>query len=113
MFSMPRLARYLPLHLALKVAIRPSTLGSLLKTISMGGSALGRSLPMTPTYSSRPSMNSSTMASVPILSWMNPMRVFSASSSRTTEDCAMPTDASSSSGLTMSGKRRSLGRWMG
>ena len=55
-------------------------------------------------------MNSSTIASVLMRSWMNVTRSLSASSSRTTDACAMPTDASSSSGLTISGKRRSLGR---
>ena len=58
-------------------------------------------------------MNSSTMASVLKRSWMKFTRSLSASSSRTTEDCAIPTEASSSSGLTISGKRRSEGRCTG
>ena len=58
-------------------------------------------------------MNSSTMAAVLNRSWMKVTRSLSASSSRTTEACAIPTEASSSSGLTISGKRRSLGRCIG
>ena len=48
MFWMPRLSRYFTLHLALNVAMRLSTLGSLPNTISIGGSATGFSLPITP-----------------------------------------------------------------
>ena len=54
-------------------------------------------------------MNSSTMAAVLSRSWMKATRSASASSSRTTEARAMPTEASSSTGFTIRGKRRSLG----
>ena len=58
-------------------------------------------------------MNSSTMAAVFSRSWTNDTRSDRASSSRTTEARAMPTEASSSTGFTISGKRRSLGRRQG
>ena len=73
-FSMPRASRYLWLHLALKVAMRLSSLESCANTISMGGRARGGSLPITPTYSSRPAMNSSTMAAVLWRVWMKSTR---------------------------------------
>ena len=58
-------------------------------------------------------MNSSTMAAVFSRSWTKDTRSDRAWSSRTTEARAMPTEASSSTGFTISGKRRSLGRRQG
>ncbi len=58
---------------------------------------------MTPTYSSRPSMNRSAIASVPIESCTNLTRSFSLASSSTTDACAIPIDASWVSDLTMTG----------
>ena len=77
---------------------------SLSNTISMMGRISRASpLPITLTYSSRPSMNSSAMAGWVKLSWMNCTRSFRDSRSGTTDACAMPLEASSSSGFTMSG----------
>src|SRR5207249_4349493 len=58
---------------------------------------------MTPTYSSRPSMYCSTIAAVPMLSWMNATRSFSFSSVSTTDACEMPIDASCVNDFTING----------
>src|SRR6266571_2763246 len=78
--------------------------------ISTIGSTSSAALPMSPTYSSRPSISSSTIAAWLNFSWTNFTRSARLASSSTTDACAMPTDASSSSGLTISGKRSSDGR---
>ena len=78
--------------------------GSEPNVISHTGSTLRRSFPMTPTYSSRPSMYSSTSASEWVCSWMKAMRSTNCSSSSTTEACAMPSEASSVDDFTNIGK---------
>ena len=60
---------------------------------------------MTPTYSSRPSMYSSTSASDFTCSCTNSMRSLSLALSSTTEAWAMPREASSTVDFTNSGKR--------
>ena len=79
------------------------TSGKVPKSISQTGNVRRRSLPSTPTYSSRPSMYSSTSASELVCSWMNSMRSFKRSASATTEACEMPSDASSVTDFTNSG----------
>ena len=58
-------------------------------------------------------MYCSTMAAVPMLSWMNATRSFSFSSLSTTEACEMPIDASCVSDFTISGNGSRLGRRIG
>ena len=58
-------------------------------------------------------MYCSTMAAVPMLSWMNATRSFSFSSLSTTDACEMPIDASCVSDLTISGNGRRFGRRIG
>jgi hypothetical protein len=76
--------------------------------ISHTGSTCARWLPITPQYSSRPSTNCSTIASVVIESWMNCTRSRSLVSSSTTDACEMPIDASCVSDLTITGYVRRL-----
>ncbi len=57
-------------------------------------------------------MYCSTMAAVPMLSWMNATRSFSFSSVSTTDACEIPIDASCVSDLTMSGNWSRFGRRM-
>jgi hypothetical protein len=73
--------------------------------ISHTGQTSSRSLPITPTYNSRPSTNCSMMAAVSRLSWMNCTRRPSCSAFSTTDACEIPADASKNNDLTMSGKR--------
>ena len=65
---MPCFFWYLTLHFTRSVAMRQLLSGNLANDISHTGNTCSRSLPITPTYSSRPSMNSSTIAGVMIVS---------------------------------------------
>ena len=58
-------------------------------------------------------MYCSTMAAVPMLSWMNVTRSFSFSSLSTTDACEMPIDASCVSDFTISGNASRFGRRIG
>ena len=77
---------------------------------SMIGSTWTLSLPSRPTYSSRPSISSSTIAAWRYFSWMNFTRSARSESSSTTDACEMPTEASSSRGFTIRGNRSAEGR---
>ena len=61
---------YLTLHFTRSVAMRQLLSDILANDISHTGNTRRRWLPMTPTYSSRPSMNCSTIAGVRMVSWM-------------------------------------------
>ena len=65
---MPCFFWYLTLHLTRSVAIFQLFSGIFENDISHTGNVCRRSLPITPQYSSRPSMNSSMIAGVMIVS---------------------------------------------
>jgi hypothetical protein len=76
---------------------------TLVKSHSMIGSASGLSLPITPTNSSRPSMNSSINTGALISVWIYESRSISCLTLRTSERSSMPIDESVFVGLTNSG----------
>ena len=101
---MPCFFWYLRLHFSRSVAIFRDSSGIFVNSSSQMGMVSSWWFPITPTYSSRPSMNRSTRASVPTRSWMNLIRSCSFSSSSTTEAWEMPMEASRVSDFTKSGK---------
>ena len=94
-------------HFTSAAAIRGVPSGSFDRSSSTIGSASALSLPMTPTYISRPSMYSSISTGESKLACSQSIRSISSRIELTTALNSMPIEPSSRAGLTMTGNWRS------